>query len=329
MHTPPLEGAQEVVALAISTLLPGESPRAEGQDQEHIIRLAEAEGPLPPILVNKDTLQVIDGVHRVFAAILRGEDTIDAVWFDGSQDEAFLRAVQANVAHGLPLSLADRRSAAERIIRSHGLLSDRAIARATGLGAKTVAAIRRRQVLPDAQADTRVGMDGKARPLNGAEGRLRAAKVLAERPHASLRAVARIAGISPATVSDVRRRLAAGEPPVGTLPSASEGDTPAPPGADPDSPARARGQRRAVPARTDPGPALEKLLRDPSLRHKQAGRELLHLLHLNAVAVKEWPKLVTAVPQHCRPTTASLARQYAERWLDFVEQFEERERAVE
>lgn len=79
----------------------------------------------------------------------------------------------------------------------------------------------------------------------------------------------------------------------------------------------------------DLGHALERLLRDPSLRHKQVGRELLRLLHLNAVAVKEWPDLVTAVPQHCLPTTADLARQYAESWLNFVEQFEERERAVE
>ncbi|MFG2350400.1 ParB N-terminal domain-containing protein [Streptomyces phaeochromogenes] len=329
MHEPALEGEQEIFTIAISALLPGDSPRAEGQDHEHIIRLAEAEGSLPPILVNRYNMQVIDGAHRVFAAILRGEDMIDAIWFDGSEEDAFLRSVRANVTHGLPLSLADRRSAAERIILSHRQMSDRAIARATGLGAKTVAAIRRRQVFPIAQADTRVGIDGKARPLNSAEGRLRAAKVLAEHPHASLRAVARLAGISPATVSDVRKRLAAGELPVGVLPSASEVQTPARPVPDEELPARPRRQRRAVQGKPDLGHALEKLLRDPSLRHKQVGRELLRLLHHNAVAAKEWPELVTAVPRHCRPATADLARQYAESWLSFVEQFEERTRAVE
>ncbi|GCB43874.1 staQ protein [Streptomyces sp. NL15-2K] len=252
-------------------------------------------------------------MHRVFATILRGEEKISAVFFDGSAEDAFLCAVQANTAHGLPLSLADRRAAAERILVSHAHTSDRAIARATGLGAKTVAALRRRTTLPAPHVHTRVGIDGKARPLNSAAGRLRAAQVLAERPHASLREVARLAGISPATVSDVKRRLAVGEPPVGAphaphAPHVAEETT------------EPRSQRRAVPVTHDPGNALEKLLRDPSLRQKEIGRELLRLLHHNAIVMKEWPELVAAVPQHCTRTTADLARQYAESWVKFEEQ---------
>lgn len=328
---------QDIVAVAISALTLGESPRVEGQDQEHIIRLAEAESPLPPIVVNRRTMQVIDGVHRVFATILRGEDRINAVFFDGSAEDAFLCAVQTNMAHGLPLSLADRRAAAERIVASHTHISDRAIARVTGLGAKTVAALRRRPVLTAPHVSTRVGIDGRTRPLNSTAGRMRAAQVLAARPQASLREVARLAGISPATVSDVKRRLAVGEPPAGSPPAVPGAKAPAGPGPGaavpsqpvpqerspaPQAPAAkaSRTGRRTVAVALDPGHALEKLLRDPSLRQKQTGRELLRLLHHNAIVMKEWPELMAAVPEHCIRTTADLARQYAESWMQFEEQ---------
>jgi ParB-like chromosome segregation protein Spo0J len=289
------------------------------------MRLAETDSPLPPIVINGRTMQVIDGMHRVFAAILRGEEKISAVLFDGSTDEAFLCAVQANTSHGFPLSLADRRAATERIMLSHAQMSDRAIARATGLGAKTVAALRQRLDLTPADMHARVGLDGKIRPLNSAEGRLRAAQVLTERPNASLREVARFAGISPATAGDVRRRLAAGEPPVGALPPAPAAATTAPQERTtaPERAARQPRSRSQVLSRqVDLGHALQKLLRDPSLRHKQLGRELLRLLHHNVIVRKEWQELLGAVPQHCTRTTAELARQYADSWVKFAEQFD-------
>ncbi|MGW0908530.1 ParB/RepB/Spo0J family partition protein [Streptomyces sp. NPDC002853] len=319
-HEHPAEQEQEFTTVEISALRSGDSPRVEGEDRLHIIRLAETDSPLPPIVVNKRTMQVIDGVHRVFAAVLRGDTKIRAVFFDGSEDDAFLCAVQANVTHGLPLSLADRRTAAERILVSHAHMSDRAIARATGLGAKTIAALRGRAASP--APHVRVGIDGKVRPLNSTEGRLRAAHVLAERPDASLREVARFAGISPATVTDVKRRLAAGEPPVKALSS--------PPvvGAKgrPTEPARpSQSRRREAPEKVDPGRALKMLMRDPSLRHKQTGRELLRLLHHNVTVMSQWPELMDAVPHHCTRTTADLARQYAESWAKIAEQLGKRD----
>ncbi|WP_229840122.1 ParB/RepB/Spo0J family partition protein [Streptomyces brasiliensis] len=314
-HEHSAEHEQEIVTVAISALRPGDSPRIEGEDREHIIRLAETESPLPPIIVNRHTMQVVDGVHRVFAAVLRGETKIPAAFFDGSREDAFLFAVRANSTHGLPLSLADRRTAAERILVSHGHMSDRAIARATGLGAKTIATLRGR--LAPAAPQVRVGIDGKVRPVNSVEGRRRAAQVLAERPDASLREVARFAGISPATVTDVKRRLAAGEPPAGTLHSVPEAAPQVRPAPQPAAPAR--GQRRETPVKIDPGRALKMLMRDPSLRHKQVGRELLRLLHHNMNVMSEWPELLDAVPQHCTRTTADLARQYAENWVKFAE----------
>ncbi|MGW4273295.1 hypothetical protein ACWEGQ_13250 [Streptomyces seoulensis] len=96
--------------------MPGVSLRSQGPDREHVARLAEVEGPLPPILVDRRTLHVIDGMHRLMAAFVRGERVIRVEYFEGSTEDAFLRAVQANVTHGLPLSQADRRAAAARIV---------------------------------------------------------------------------------------------------------------------------------------------------------------------------------------------------------------------
>ncbi|MDF2265064.1 ParB/RepB/Spo0J family partition protein [Streptomyces coacervatus] len=311
----------DVVAVPIALLLPGESPRLEGQDREHVARLAEIETPLPAVLVNRGTMQVIDGMHRILAALSRGQETIDVQFFDGTAEDAFLRAVEANVTHGLPLSLVERRAAAARIIQSHPHMSDRAIARAAGLGAKAVAAVRRRSSDATPQLNARIGRDGKVRPLNSVEGRRRAADVLAERPQASLREVARLAGISPATVSDVRRRLVSGESPLPAALSAAEDSEDA--GPSPEH-ARARGAVQVRLGQPNPDSVLEKLLRDPSLRHKQDGRQLLRLLQQNAIGMRACSELAAVVPPHCGELVVHLARQYAETWRGFAQELDER-----
>ncbi|NEA49533.1 ParB N-terminal domain-containing protein [Streptomyces sp. SID10815] len=303
----------------ISSIMPGVSLRSQGPDREHVARLAEVEGPLPPILVDRRTLHVIDGMHRLMAAFVRGERVIRVEYFEGSTEDAFLRAVQANVTHGLPLSQADRRAAAARIVKSHPHLSDRAIARASGLGAKSVAAIRR-QSDGVVRLHARMGRDGKVRPLSSDEGRRRAAELIAERPHASLREIARLAGLSPATVSDVRRRLRVGEAPV-IAPDRGAGE---------DAPESSVPQVRGLPTAhreephdTDPHHMLEKLLRDPALRHKEEGRNLLRLLHQNAVGMRQRSELTAAVPPHCGALVVNLARQYAETWREFARSLDE------
>jgi ParB-like chromosome segregation protein Spo0J len=313
-----------VSLMSIELLLPGESPRSEGLDEEHIARLAEIDTPIPAILVDRRTMRVIDGMHRLMAAKLRGHEFIQVELFDGTPEEAFLRAVEVNVSHGLPLTLADRRAAAGRIIASHPQMSDRAIARAAGLGAKAVATIRRRVADALPQLSARIGRDGKTRPLSSVDGRLRAAELIAERPEASLREVARLAGISPATVSDVRKRLESGLAPV--VEPARAPEAPADPPAAADA-----GDRRVEPKRNqlpaDPATALEKLLRDPSLRHKEGGRQLLRLLQQqNAVATRAGEDLMEAVPSHCGSLVLDLARYYADTWTDLAKQLDERVR---
>lgn len=318
---------RHIVSVPIAALLPGDSPRRAGADTEHVARLAELDIALPPILVHRGSMRVIDGMHRLLAASLRGEPSIDVEFFEGTAEEAFLRAVEANVEHGLPLTHEDRRSATERIIRSHPQLSDRAIALTSGLSAKSVAAIRRGLAdLADGvpQPTARIGRDGKIHPLNNAEGRERAAELIAEFPRASLREIARKAGISPATVSDVRKRLASGLSPVPEpkpkvrAVGEDEQDDQIHPFVDAADGPDARPALRSVRLVADPVSLIEKLLRDPSLRHKDDGRVLLRLLQRNAIERQGISKLAAAVPSHCAEVVADLARQYAEMWLEFV-----------
>lgn len=121
------------VAVAISALSFGQSPRLVPEDLDHARTLAEVGQALPPILVHGDTKVVIDGRHRVLAARLRGETSIRAQLFHGSEDEAFLLGVRANTTHGKPLSLAERIWAASRILSTKPELSDRVIASICGL----------------------------------------------------------------------------------------------------------------------------------------------------------------------------------------------------
>jgi transposase-like protein len=150
--------------------------------------------------------------------------------------------------------------------------------------------------------------------VSNVAGRERAAEVLASKPDASLREVARLAGVSPATVSDVRSRLARGEAPAGETKT------------DPRTPVRtpaARPQRRP-----DPALVLDKLLRDPSLRNNEEGRNLLRLLRNNAIGMQQWADLAAAVPPHCGGLVVQLAQRYAELWLEFSRELDERVQSV-
>jgi len=285
------------------------------------MRLVKTESPLPPILVDRCSMKVIDGVHRLMAASLKGDDTIDVEFFDGHEADAFLRAVEANVKHGLPLSKADRQAAAARILASHPRLSDRAIAELAGLGARTVASIRRRSSDAVPQLSARVGKDGRVRPLSSEEGRQRAADLLAKNPRASLREIARTAGVSWATARDVRNRPELGKGAPRLLRPGAGGDARPRPGH-----AARREDRGAAP----PAPALmlNKLSRDPSLRHNELGRRLLRLLQQNVIEAPERLRLAVAVPSHCRHLVAHIAREHAKMWLDFAHEMDEHAQVI-
>jgi AraC-like DNA-binding protein len=320
----------EVVAVPVLSLRSGDSPRLNGQDKAHIARLIETEATLPPILVDRRTMRVIDGMHRLMAASIQGRATIDVVFFDGDQLDVFLLAVRENIRHGLPLSQADRRAATERIVASHPHVSDRTIAQLAGMATKTVATIRRRSsgMLP--QSNTRVGKDGRVRPLDSWEGRQRAAELLTGQPGASLRDVALAAGIAPSTVLDVRKRLDRGEPPTPGKPSSRVADD----GAEADQDAPQPNPPRSRPlklsrAAQDPAGTVQKLLRDPSLRSNEHGKVMLRLLNVNAAGAEQLHGAAATLPPHCVAVVVDLARQYAKMWQDFAGELDDRARIID
>jgi ParB-like chromosome segregation protein Spo0J len=204
----------EVTSVAIRDLVAGNAVRTGPEDAQHVRLLAALEEPLPPILVHRHSMRVIDGMHRVHAAMLRGATHISARYFEGSPDDAFVQAVQANVTHGKPLTLPERAAAARRIIASRGHFSDRTIAKLCGIAPRSVASLRRESAA--GAEERRLGRDGRLRPLDPNAGRLRAVEVLQADRSASLREVARRARVSVGTVRDVVRRLDLGQSPLTT-----------------------------------------------------------------------------------------------------------------
>ena len=311
----------DYVSLPIEDLLPADSPRLQGEDTEHVRSLAELKDELPPILVHRKTMRVIDGMHRLKAAILRGERTIEATFYDGDDAAAFVMAVKANVQHGLPLSLSDRKAAAARIVHSSPHWSDRAIAEVSGLSAKTVGAIRSDSVAALPEIGHRIGRDGRVRPLSTVDGRRFASELITLNPESSSREIARMAGISPSTVRDVRDRLGRGEDPVPTRRRS---------GNHTERPTRERRlQERITSEQSQSFECRDEILlnlsRDPSIRMTEHGRAMLRWLHSQSQQVdKDWVLLATRVPDHTMCLVADFACSIAEAWLELASELRSR-----
>ncbi|MFC9582634.1 ParB N-terminal domain-containing protein [Streptomyces yangpuensis] len=302
----PVQQTLHFAEVPVGELLAADSPRTVPVDESHAQALANSGRALPPLLVHRPTMRVIDGTHRLRAAVLRGRDTVGVTYFDGSPEDAFVLSVEANISHGLPLTLAERTAAASRILQSHPDWSDRGIAGRTGLAAKTVAALRRREA-PGHDPPSRVGLDGRVRPADPARGREVAARLLAGRPTASLRQIAREAGIAPSTVRDVRRRIGEGEDPV-PVGQRRSGNTPAP------APVTARGRGQPLAA------LVTGLCKDPLLRLSEAGRLLLRMLDLQVSGLRQRDRIVAAVPPYRAETAAAAAAQCARDWQELSEE---------
>jgi hypothetical protein len=310
------------IYVPICALVADGSPRLAGQDVEHIKALAQVESKLPPILVHRHTMRVIDGLHRLRAAEICGRTEIEVRFFEGDDNAAFVLAVQSNIAHGLPLTLADRTSAAARIVISHPHWSDRAVANVVGLSATTVAAIRERSAPESLELDARIGRDGRSRPANSAAARRRTRDLIAANPAASLREIAREAGVSPATVQDVRKRLERGDDPVPPQQRRSE--------------KAGRGLQAAKSAEVGPDRhqasqaaeiVLEKLRRDPSLRLSEAGRDVLIWLGASSLGISDWSNIIDQIPPHCFNLVAQLACSCAQEWGSFANELKLRSQA--
>uniref|UniRef100_A0AAU3H1A6 ParB/RepB/Spo0J family partition protein n=1 Tax=Streptomyces sp. NBC_01401 TaxID=2903854 RepID=A0AAU3H1A6_9ACTN len=349
--------------LPINSLHIWGTSRIAGENAQHIRTLTDSDIPLPPIIVHRPTMRVVDGVHRLRAMQLRGAQRIEVSFLDGTAEDAFVLAVRLNTRHGMPLSQADRTAAAARVIESHPHWSDRRIAEVIGLSPTTVAALRSRSTGQGGQLNARAGRDGRVRPLNAdaAERRRRAARFIRDRPDASLREVASVADVALATARDVRERLRSGEDPLPpklraterrsapaerTGPvvherAAHEGRTPPGEGAQrsehaqhPVAGPRGRGAGRRV-VQLPPRfahPAAPNLRNDPSLRFTEAGRTLLRLWSAHSMEPDRWRWLADSVPPHRLPDAVWAADQCAVQWRRFAEDLrlrvaEDRDRA--
>ncbi|MGW3148269.1 ParB/RepB/Spo0J family partition protein [Streptomyces sp. NPDC001177] len=305
-----------VVEVDISSLSTTYSPRSCGTDPEHVEALVVAEATLPPIIVHRDTMRVIDGLHRLRAAERRGQKKIAVRFFDGTESDAFVLAVESNIAHGLPLTMADRKRAAGRIVTSHPHWSDRMIASVTGLAPGTIAELRRRSLGGVNAQASRLGKDGRVRPLNSTEGRRLASELIAQDPGLSLRQIARAAAISPETARDVRNRMSRGEDPLRISSHRRNAEQASTTTVTPATTYRTRVRDRTA--------AVERLKADPALRYSETGRALLRLLNLHAMSTEEWQEIIDNVPSHCGGIVADLASECAGMWAELVLRVERR-----
>lgn len=152
----------------------------------------------PVVIVQHSTMRVIDGVHRLCAAELRGGKYFKTK-FSTAMTLTRSSLPLKRISPTGPLTLEDRRAAAARVIASHQQWSDRMIASVTGLAARTVAEVRRKTRWAAELEQFRIGQDGRVRPINSTAGRELAAKLMTENPGSSLRQIARASGISPKT----------------------------------------------------------------------------------------------------------------------------------
>lgn len=291
--------------IEIEKLLTVNSPRSCGTDPEHVKRLAEIETGLPPVIVRKGTLQVIDGAHRIEAAKLKGRKRILAIFFDGTDAEALILAIEANTRHGLPLSLSDRKRAAQQLLALMPDLSDRAIGAKTGLAPGTVRAVRTRSTAQDDQSAVRIGRDGRARPVNSTAARERIAGMLAEHPDASAVQIAEAAGASARLVRTVRNELAV----------KSAARSAAPPGERPDRPRAETPPEPSVNSATLKAEDLiARLLSDPVVQVTPGGRHFVEWLRRHALGIDEIRSDLGWLPVECQADVLLIARQSACAW---------------
>ncbi|WP_216858265.1 ParB/RepB/Spo0J family partition protein [Actinomadura verrucosospora] len=345
-----LDHAPEV-EVPVGSLVPGFHLRHAGTDPAHVRLLADAAGSVrfPSILVQRRGSRIIDGMHRVEVAKLRGEQHISARLVDCTDVEALVLAVKSNTQHGLPLSRADRISSAKRILTAHPDWSDRAVASITGLSAKAIASLRNGTTGEIPADGKRLGRDGKRRPILAAEGRRRAEEYIKAHPEASLRKVARETDVSLGTAHDVRERLRrAGEQEeereertgrlerVGrTGPEQAARDEAAKEIAEsvqsgpvpPPLPMPARGGSRGVQQLTWPMIAA-KLANDPVLRYTQGGRAFLRWMDRRSMQTDEWREFIDAIPQHWLEDVVWIAVTMSEDWRQFAELLRTRREAT-
>lgn len=121
------------------------TPRS-GIDETTVGIYASSFDQLPPIDVfwieERDGWWIVDGWHRLSAAESLGLAEIEANTHQGTFDDALEFAYDANLKHGKPLTLKERKAAAELKLKRHTERSDNWIAQDCGIRNVTVSNLR-------------------------------------------------------------------------------------------------------------------------------------------------------------------------------------------
>jgi ParB-like chromosome segregation protein Spo0J len=302
----------EVVEIPIDELEVGPSMRERGIDPAHVATLAEVPASWPPILVNRSDGSIVDGQHRVLAARQLGLRRVLGTWFDGSPEDGYLEFVRRNVAHGLPLTLVERRRAARRILSSRPDRSDRGIGALCGLSPRTVARLREEAGTDAARANGthhpkgRVGRDGRVRPIDPAAVRAQIAEELVRQPDASLRKIASAVGASPETVRSVRNEMRA----VTASSSSTPHDVQAADGSLATVRALLAGSRKAA--------IVDACRDDRAFTDREDGQQFVDWLNETSVEPGDLWRYVDSVPLSRVYVIADEARRRAEFWTRFA-----------
>ncbi len=273
------------------------SPRSSGEDPRHTRRLLEAAGSLPPIVVHRTTMRVVDGFHRVQVARQLGMTEIAARLFDSDDESAFLLGITLNIGHGLPLARADRNAAADQLLRDHPEFSNRMIGSVVGLSDKTIAARRTVSTAENPQLTRRIGRDGRSRPSSSRQSQL-AGNELPHEIERALRATEEARGEHCGTRRETKPRR-------GRLRNEPRGSSTSSRAASPDS---------APPTAL----MIERLKSDPSIRQTEAGRTVLRMLTMQIGAAPIDDRLADGLPTHSLDIVARLAERRAEDLLTFA-----------
>jgi ParB-like chromosome segregation protein Spo0J len=290
------------------------SPRNEGLNVGHVEALAELSGDWPPILVWRETCQILDGNHRVAAARLLGLREVSALFFDGTAADAFVESVRRNVEHGLPLTLDERRAAAQRVLNDHPEWSNRRLAKVCGLAPNTLGRLRATlhptRAAPD---ESRIGLDGRPRLVTSERQRRQILDAVEANPDASLRSIAHAVGTSPETVRRIRTKVAQRDSPR-QQPTTSPSGSPRPstteiaPFDDPE-----------MQSRRDHGPFTG----DVALMSTPNGTTFATWFDCTDQS-RDWRTHLLAVPLSRVYEVADEARRRARDWIEFAEALEGR-----
>jgi predicted HicB family RNase H-like nuclease len=154
------------ISIPTATLVGCPSP-IRAVDPAWVARLVRLGAPFSPVVVAPDGASgwvLVDGAHRVQAALALGIDTLPATVVSVSSEGDLLEAgLRANCAKGL--SMPERKAAGHRLLRVSPSLSDRRIADLAGVSHRSVGRWRS-EAGECAISHRRIGRDEKSYPAS-------------------------------------------------------------------------------------------------------------------------------------------------------------------